>query len=445
MSYPGYLTPSTNLSADISLERSVGTFNFVVNDGGVAPGPVVPSELQSPANIIPNPTGGSATLSIVGDGASFATVFLGSNTQGSSSTINMKNGNFGASTIFMGDSANSPAIVVNDLNTNLEIIGSTAAAPVASFDPTLNAVQLGITPAAGVPPGSIVAQGVLEVQNAAATSFKVDPVANIVDVGDPLSAGAIYLNNTTTVTNSGSRPPAGGITLTQLTANSAQIAQQVVDTGTLQFGSSVGCPDILKLQDLGANTGQVVMTGNGGTGILFTPSINNAAATITTDRTAGNFGSLTIGSAIGVPVLQFSDSGAAFVGPVQTGLGTVLTIGGSINLGELKTINNYYNALGTAQPAIAYLGTGIIPGTNPPANGVGLYFVCIYAPSDAQAAQVSCVAYWNGSVWFGGATGNPAFRIQPSVDFTSLGLVNTSTTNMNGTWNSYVLNPFGPY
>lgn len=200
--------------------------------------------------------------------------------------------------------------------------------------------------------------------------------------------------------------------------------------------------NILTVTDTNGGVGKAVIGGNGGNNILFTGSTNNAAATISTDRLPGNTGVLTIGGSVGAPAVQFSDSGTAFTQNVQTSLGTNLTIRGDIDMATDGTIINYANYSSTNNTPI---GSGVsvtVPSTNPPPNGQGLYCVTIFAPADITA-NVSGVAYWNGTYWRGGSTGNAAYRIQTAADFQSLTFFNTSGTTMNGDWGTNVYQILG--
>ena len=200
--------------------------------------------------------------------------------------------------------------------------------------------------------------------------------------------------------------------------------------------------NILTVTDTVGGVGSAEIGGNGGNNILLTGSTNNAAATISTDRLPGNTGVLTIGGSVGAPAVQFSDSGTAFIQNVQTGLNSTLTIRGDIDMATDGTITNYANYSSTNNTPI---GSGVsvtIPSTNPPPNGVGLYCVTIFAPADITA-NVSGVAYWNGTYWRGGSTGNAAYRIQTAADFLSLTFFNTSGTTMNGDYGTNVYQILG--
>jgi hypothetical protein len=96
---------------------------------------------------------------------------------------------------------------------------------------------------------------------------KFNTAANITDIGNPLNAGAIYLNNTTTVTSSGTRPAPSGIVLTPTSNVNSNIGQACASGGALILGSSVACPATLVVQDTsGADTAFVGIVGSGSGG-----------------------------------------------------------------------------------------------------------------------------------------------------------------------------------
>lgn len=281
-----------------------------------------------------------------------------------------------------------------------------------------------------------------------------DYVGDTIALGKPTFGGTVTLNSDTTINGSATisnglaiSDSAGGtnqLILSPLSATTSQIIQDPTGAGTLNLGTSSGNPDIISLRDTGAaNTGSVVIGGNGGNSILFTPSINNAAAAISTDRAPGNIGLLTIGGSVGAPAMTFSDSGVAFSQNVSTALNVTLTLAGDLNMGTDGVIRNYANYQTAVNAAIGSGISATITSTNPPPNGIGLYCVTIYAPSDITA-NVSGVAFWDGSVWRGGSTGNAAYRIQTAANFQSLTFFNTSGTTMNGSYATNVYQILGP-
>ena len=425
MSYPGPLSASVNLGCDTGLQRATDQFNFVVDDGAVAPGPAIPTSLQSPATITPAvsgsvsltmaATGGNSSLSITSPNVSSVAV-----TGGSVSTLTLAT--TGTSAI------NSSGIFLNSSGGNDENF-------IHFSDPTAAGIAVYNNP--GTP-------GQLSIGNDSAGGNVVatfNQTTNNVTLGSLGAAGTINLNASTVIKESASG--VNGLALSPTSATQSVIAQTISNGGTLNLGSSVQNSDIIALRDTGAaNTGSILIGGNGGTGIVMTGSINNAATTITTDRTAGNFGALTIGTLAGTPQLQFSESGVDSLAPLATGLGTPFTARGGINMNVTSSITNYSNSQTNANAALGNGASGTISSTNPPPNGNGLYCVTIYAPSDITA-NVSGIAYWNGSIWYGGSTGNAAFRIQSAPTFNALTLFNTSGVGMAGTWQSNVFQILG--
>ena len=398
MSYPGFA--NTNLAADLSTQYGSNESYYVLSSGA---GPVAISSLQSPASIVPAVDNSVALTVASNQSGSIATISLGNNQTGDASVLNIKNGNFGASEILLGNAQVS--LAVEGLDSKLVISNALNPADVAA-------------------------------------SF--DTLTNVVELGNPLEAGQIYLNNRTTVTNQGARPPTAGLIIENNSATESAIYGQVATGGLLVLGSSAtSAPDILTLGDTGNNTGTVTIGGNGGNNIVMTGSTNNAAATITSDRQPGNLGALTLGGSVGAPGISLTDSGVSFLQDSQTALNTTLTIRGDINMATTSVIRNYANYQTTGNAALGNGASATITSTNPPPNGIGLYCITIYAPSDLTA-NVSAVAFWNGNIWYGGSVGNAAFRIQSVAGFASLTLFNTSGVGMAGVWQSNVFQILGP-
>jgi hypothetical protein len=406
MSFPGPVGGAANLACDTGLQRATDHFNFVVDNGGDVPAPTTPSNLQSPAAIIPD-TIGNATLNLTPAGNNRGTINVGNNSgfPNVSAVVALASGGTGFSEVDIGGVA---------LNTY-------------GFTNTLTISQTG-TPLNQV------------------ASFNAS--GNTVILGNAATAGTITMNGSTTISNGLAISDAAGGTnqliLSPLSATTSQIIQDPSGNGTLNLGTSANNPDIISLRDTtAANTGSVLIGGNGGNNILFTGSTNNAAATISTDRSPGNTGVLTIGGSVGAPAISFSDSGAAFLTNVQTAINSNLTLGGDLNMGTDGVIRNYANYVTAVNAALGIGASATITSTNPPPNGIGLYCVTIYAPSDITA-NVSGVAFWDGSVWRGGSTGNAAFRIQTAANFQSLTLFNTSATSMAGSYATNVYQILGP-
>lgn len=283
------------------------------------------------------------------------------------------------------------------------------------------------------------------------TMASFDMAGNNVLLTNPGLAGSVQTGSPVTISNH--THPETNIVISPIApsfglSGSSVISNTITSGGSLSIGSSNATPGIVNLLDVGAGTGQVIVGGNGGTGIVLKPSPNNAAAAICTDRGTGALGVLTIGNVSTIPQIQCSDSGVAVLAPLSTALGTLFTAKGNISLNAgSSNIIQYATASQSGNAALANGAAGQIVGTTSGTvpGGQGLYTVFITAPSDGQAAQVSCVAYWNGTTWQGGATGNPAFRINPAADFTYLTLLNTSGNPMVGTWTSNVAQILGTY
>lgn len=420
MSYPGPLSTNVNLGCDTGNQRATDVFNFQLNTGAAGN----ESTLQSPAAIIPDGTGNVSLTMTSGAGSNTASLFMtGGPAPGAVSGINIQGG----------------TVEVDLVGTNgstLSLLGG-ATQSIHFTDPTTTGIAVYQDTAT---PGQLAVGN--DSNNLNIATF--NRLTNTVELGNPLSVGQIYLNNRTTVTNSGTRPPPSGLVIENNSATESAIYGQVSTNGELVLGSSaIAAPDILTLADTGNNTGTVVIGGNGGNNILFQGSTNNAAATISTDRAPGNLGVLTIGGSVGAPAVQFSDSGTAFTQNVQTALNVNLTIRGDIDMATDGTIINYANYNTAVNAAIGSGVSVLINSTNPPPNGQGLYCVTIYAPSDITA-NVSAVAYWDGSVWRGGSVGNAAYRIQTAANFQSLTFFNTSGTTMNGSYATNVYQILGP-
>jgi hypothetical protein len=76
-----------------------------------------------------------------------------------------------------------------------------------------------------------------------------DAVNNTVELGKPLFAGDIYLNNPVIVSASASRPSTSGITLTPSSPTAGTISQVAAAGGVLSIGSSVANPAGLVVTD----------------------------------------------------------------------------------------------------------------------------------------------------------------------------------------------------
>lgn len=351
MSYPGPLSPNVNLGCDTGNQRATDQFNFVVDNGSVAPGPTVPTSLQSPASVL-SAVDRSSSLAIgtVAQSGATSLVSMGNFLVGSGSVLNMRNGNFNASEILMGSNGTQVALAVNN------------------YDSTLNIGNAAV-------PADVVA--------------KFNTAANITDIGNPLNVGAIYLNNTTTVTSSGSRPPVGGIVLEQLNADSSSITQQVASAGILQIGSSQAFTNTLLISDvtyLGADN-FVEINGAPGNAPLFLSGAQGPAEQcgIHPDITSG--GQLLLGSSNAhTSQIQITDA--------------------TVQYNVVPTINTSFLSTSARIPASGTMVTNTDYNVANPTN-VGLYAIVVNVDNTAAGtnnAQASSTGYWNGTIWDWGGT-----------------------------------------
>ena len=417
MSYPGPLSTNVNLGCDTGNQRATDVFNFQLNTGAASN----ESTLQSPAAVVPDSVG-NVSLSLISGPA----------TDTANLTIT---GGQGAAAV-SGITINGGVAAVNVIGTNgsrLRLLGG-GLQSIQFTDPTTTGIAVYQDTAN---PGQLSIGNDTTGTNIA----EFNQTTNEVTLGKSGAAGTINLNATVSISDA-----AGGsnlLVLSPISASASQILQTPTGAGTLNIGSSLSNADVIAVRDTGAaNTGSVLIGGNGGNNILMTGSINNAAATISTDRAPGNTGVLTLGGSVGAPGISLTDSGVSFLQDTQTAINTTLTIGGNINMGTDGTIRNYSNSQTTGNAALGSGQTATITSTNPPPNGEGLYCVTIYAPNDITA-NVSGVAYWTGSLWYGGSTGNAAYRVQVGPSFNLLQFFNTSGTTMNGVYQTNVFQILG--
>lgn len=414
MSYPGPLSANVNLGCDTGNQRATDVFNFQLNTGAAGES----SSLQSPAAIIPA-VDGSTNLSLTSSGASAdASIALVAANPNGDAYIGLNGGPNGTAFLNLAGGTSTMQIFK---------AGNTQAFNITSYPQQVGQSSL----------------------------LTYNPLTGVSVLGDTLAGSTTTIRSASTIDLTGQvsisnglaiSDAAGGTNQLILSPTSASTSQIIMDptgNGTLNIGTSANNPDILSLRDTtAANTGSVLIGGNGGNSILMTGSINNAAATISTDRAPGNTGVLTLGGSVGAPGISLSDSGVSFLQDTQTAINTTLTIGGNINMGTDGTIRNYSNSQTTGNAALGSGQTATITSTNPPPNGEGLYCVTIYAPNDITA-NVSGVAYWTGSLWYGGSTGNAAYRVQVGPSFNLLQFFNTSGTTMNGVYQTNVFQILG--
>tara|TARA_R110000868_G_scaffold262545_2_gene521274 strand:- start:135 stop:1355 length:1221 start_codon:yes stop_codon:yes gene_type:complete len=395
MSYPGYLSPSTNVPADVALERSVGTFNFVLNTGGGA-GPA--STLQSPASIVPF-TDGSVTLT-------------------ADATLN-------APSNVVITSPNSRAALQLDTNNGETIYVTTRS------------TQGGILAIGGV--GDYVSDNVF-----------IDTVNNNVTLTNTGVEGTTRVQNLqiygTSIGN------ANKLLLAPNSAASSLIYQSVASSGTLGLGSSASNEAGIVVSDVarsgGLNSYVKIQPNNNTvdtTSIILAPAQANLPITnIFADTASGTGGQLNLasnntGNGLGSGV-SIRDAGITLTNPIDpdfplnTGTGPQI-ITGQINNGSPLAGGQFF----------------ILP-TNPPGNGTatGLYCIMIRTttPSIGEApnVQLSTMAYWDGSTqtWtFGGSAFGAGMTPQGcSLGF---GLNPTSTANLYFGYGSGVSNVIATY
>jgi len=424
MSYPGYLTNSTNVPADVSTQRSVGTFSFQLNTGAPdGPG----SSLQSPASILPDTNG---DISLVANGSN-ATFFL-ENIVGGSSSIQMGVPNPGSGAILLQTSNDGVLGVANAIDNINQVaidtvnaavtIGSTDAASTAPnssltlmtpggnnatiylnggakdaihfSDPTTTGIAVYDNTAI---PGQLAIGN--DTTNANIATF--NQLTNTTNLGNPLDAGAIYLNNTTTVTNSASRPPAGGIVLQQTAPGNANISQQVASgVASLTLGSSVANPTSIFINDTGgvADTAVVDITKGTGTGIALRLQGYGAgsAATVSTNVGVGGGGVLNLTSATNNPVPAISINDTA----IRLELPTTVYSAPNAGVGYGGITQQIINSGGN----LDQLPWNI---TNP--SAVGFYHILVRVGDNAAVninGQIDTFGYWNGSIWVAGGCGS---------------------------------------
>jgi len=373
MSYPGPVGYPTNLGCDTGLQRATDQFNFVVDNGGGEPAPTVPNSLQSPATIIPA-VNGSVSLTMAATGGNSGLSITSPNV----SSVIVTGGADAVLTLATTGSAaiNTSGIFLNSSGGNDENF-------IHFSDPTAAGIAVYNNP--GTP-------GQLSIGNDAIGGNVVatfNQTTNVCNLGNPLNAGAIYLNNTTTVTSSASRPPVGGIVLTQTGATTSEIYQQVATGGSLNIGSSSTFPNTLKVSDvsyLGAGN-YVEILGAPTFAPLFLSGAQGGAQQCGIHPDIGTGGQLLLGSSnTSSNQLQITDTTVQFnvIPNINT---TLITTSARIPASGTMTSNTDY-----------YI-------TNPTA--VGLYAIVVNVDNTAAGtnnAQVSSIAYWNGSIWdFGGS------------------------------------------
>jgi hypothetical protein len=226
---------------------------------------------------------------------------------------------------------------------------------------------------------------------------------NICNLGNPLNAGAIYLNNTTTVTSSASRPPVGGVVLTQTGATTSNISQQVnAGGGTFTIGATVANPDVIFVADPGGspNTAYVDITGgtSGTTGLRLQGGRGGAVDGVISTNQTGITANLQITSGFADATPNMAMNGINTTINNTLLIPTALSFQGSGNILAMRTFLSNGVACGD-------FGTAVIP--NPAGLVVGLYLIMGQGASAPSATlSVGTIGFYNGSSWTWGGGGS---------------------------------------
>jgi hypothetical protein len=423
MSYPGYLTNSTNVPADVSTQRSVGTFSFQLNTGEASN----ESTLQSPASVTKD-SNGNVSLTMA------ATPVVGSSTltmSGASPSINM-NSQGGQSLLTVGGS--SGAIVVNSnqdatlsLITNSTatvatsstlILGSTSAQATNDIifgNPGTDGISLY---QASARPGQLSIGNNFTLQNIA--SF--NQLTNTSEIGNPLTIGQTYLNTRTTFTNNASRPPASGLVVENTSATTSSITGQNTVNGVISIGSSLAFPNTLQVSDVAPFAG-----------VANFVQINGGENLVPLFLSGAQGG----GGQCGIHPLTVPGAGELLLGADNTNTSNII----------LSSTATTLNNLGGA-PVVLLAASNIGANSNtsfpnPPTEGLWAIMGCSVPVSTAQTrqGQVNTLAYVNSSrniqmggagyADVGGAGGSDGVYIFPLDGTTNSSLVNSGAQQLN--------------
>jgi hypothetical protein len=281
------------------------------------------------------------------------------------------------------------------------------------------------------------------------TVASFNQLTNTINLGNPLNAGATYINTPTTITSSGSRPPAGGVTIQQLGATAGEIALQVASGGTLEIGSSAAFTNTLQVSDvpyLGA-ANYVEIRGGAGLAPLFLSGAQGGAGEcgIHPDAAPGS-GQLLLGADnTNTANIRLNGGNTTIAGTsVTVNADTTFQNGNPIVKGVLSFAGGAFNTggvgVGTIEGFNIYQVTGIQCGTGatatipqPTGGGgapmeTGLYMIMTAGTRGGTTqpdCAVSTMAYWNGSGWtYGGGGCAPALISSPPSYF---GIQNAGT------------------
>jgi hypothetical protein len=420
MSYPGYLTNSTNVPADVSTQRSVGTFSFQLNTGAAQN----ESTLQSPAAITQDANGNVSLTMAAAEAASPSILTM----SGISTALNMTSQG-GQSTLTVGGSGG--AINVNGAgDATITVVGGQAD----SSGPTSSTLILGSTSALGVndiifgnPTTTGIAlfqttanPGTLQVGNnfTGVNIASFDQNTNNIVLGKQAVEGNIDLNGAVAINLVGGT---NGIGLAPTSATNSIISQTIASGGSLGLGSSLEFPQTLRVSDvpyLGADC-YVEIFGPPATIPLFLSAAQGPAGEC------------------GIHPDTVDTSGQLLLGSDNTNVSAIRIAH------QATTINNLGGApqVLLAQTTIASNASGTIPTP----TGEGLYAImgCSAGPGStgqSRQGQVNVMAYVNstGRIQMGGSGyadlgsigGSDAFVLFPNDGLATMFYQNNSSQAM---------------
>ena len=327
-------------------QGSPGSYFFQLA-GGAPVG--IPSQLQSPASVLPE-AGGDVNLSMIASAGTGDATLTISSTNGNSAALDLVCTAGGNSFITMGEAGGDKVALINSSGTSgvLAITNDAQATAYLLIDTVNNNVSIGATSGGGVTVGTVTTQSSLIVKD---------------EVGG-----------------------ANAVAISPSSATQSVIAQTVATGGVLNIGSSTGFPATLRVSDvpyLGSGN-YVEVFGAAGQSALFISGAQGSAGQcgIHPDCAPGS-GQLLLGS---------DNTNVAIITLTNTA----------------TTINNLGGApqVLLAQGNIAPGGSGTIPTP----TGEGLYCImgCSAGPGStgqSRQAQVSVMAYVkaNGFIQMGGS------------------------------------------
>jgi hypothetical protein len=358
-------------------QGSPGSYFFEL--AGAAPPPGVPSQLQSPASVIPA-VDGTVNLNLVSSaGVGDATLTI-SSTNGNSAAVDLISTAGGNTYITMGESGGDKVTILNASGTSgaLAITNDTTGTPFFLVDTVNNNVSIGATSGGGVAVGTVTTQSSLIVKDA---------------VG---GANAVAISPTS--------------------ASQSVIAQTVANGGVMKIGSSLAFPATLTVSDvpyLGAGN-YVEVSGAAGQPPLFISGAQGPAGQcgIHPDCAPGA-GQLLLGSDNTNASQIVIDDATITVNP-DTTFNNAIRCASIINLtgtgaqlgqfGAIEGMNSYFSS----NVSCPDNSTVVIPQPTGP-GGVamesGLYFIMGRLAGGGNTLSrpltVSSVGYWSSSAGAG--------------------------------------------